>query len=130
MLLDHENGVTSIVDCSYATRLEVEPFPETLIEIDGSQGSVRLLPGYQLAVAGNRGRRIAATCLRRCCPGRRVPGTTSRRASSRSSNIGSIVSAQGREPATSGRDNVKTLALVEAAYAAAASGETVEVGKL
>ncbi len=29
MLLGHENGVTSIVDCSYATRLPVEPFPET-----------------------------------------------------------------------------------------------------
>ena len=30
MLLDHDSGLTSIVDCSYATRLAVEPFPETL----------------------------------------------------------------------------------------------------
>lgn len=32
---------------------------------------------------------------------------------------------QGREPATSGADNLKTYALCEAAYASAASGDTV-----
>ena len=36
MLLDHAGGVTSVVDCSYATKLPVEPFPETLLEVDGS----------------------------------------------------------------------------------------------
>jgi predicted dehydrogenase len=34
----------------------------------------------------------------------------------------------GREPATSGRDNVKTLALVEAAYASAKTHGSVDVG--
>ena len=48
ILLDHESGVTSIVDCSYATRLAVEPFPETLVEVDGSEGSLRLDQGYEL----------------------------------------------------------------------------------
>ena len=32
---------------------------------------------------------------------------------------------EGREPATSGADNLKTFALAEAAYASAASGDTV-----
>jgi predicted dehydrogenase len=36
----------------------------------------------------------------------------------------------GREPATSGRDNMLTLALVEAAYASAASGQRVELALL
>jgi D-apiose dehydrogenase len=35
----------------------------------------------------------------------------------------------GREPATSGRDNVKTLALVEAAYESAQTGKTISVGE-
>ena len=39
ILLDHEDGVTSVVDCSYATRLAVEPFPETLVEVDGSRAA-------------------------------------------------------------------------------------------
>jgi predicted dehydrogenase len=34
----------------------------------------------------------------------------------------------GREPATSGRDNLKTLALVEAAYQSAKARETIEPG--
>ena len=34
----------------------------------------------------------------------------------------------GREPATSGRDNLKTLALVEAAYKSALARETIELG--
>ena len=37
---------------------------------------------------------------------------------------------EGREPATSGRDNLKTFALVEAAYLAARTGQTVETSSL
>ena len=64
MLLDHENGATSVVDCSYATKLAVEPFPETLVEIDGSEGTIRLRQGYRLTVTRQgrheRARRLAA----------------------------------------------------------------------
>ena len=38
MLLAHESGVTSVVDCSYASRLPRENFPETLLEIEGDRG--------------------------------------------------------------------------------------------
>ncbi len=55
MLMDHESGATSVVDCSYATKLAVEPFPETLIEIDGSDGTIRLAQGYRLTVTGKSG---------------------------------------------------------------------------
>ena len=89
MLLDHENGVTSVVDCSYATKLAVEPFPETLVEIDGSEGTMRLAQGYRLTVTGKKRHHVSAMSRRRCCPGRRGPGTTSRRASPRSSSTGS-----------------------------------------
>ena len=65
MLLDHESGATSVVDCSYATKLAVEPFPETLIEIDGSEGTIRLSQGYrsdrhQRRQGDGRARRLAA----------------------------------------------------------------------
>jgi hypothetical protein len=36
----HQGGATSIVDCSYATGLERESFPQTLIEIDGGTAIV------------------------------------------------------------------------------------------
>jgi predicted dehydrogenase len=128
MLLDHESGVASIVDCSYATRLAVEPFPETLIEIDGSDGSIRLNQGYELVATGKNGIR------RQDVSPRLLPW-----ASRPWHNIQeSVLAIQqhwvdclrgGREPATSGRDNVKTLALVEAAYAAASTRETVALSR-
>jgi D-apiose dehydrogenase len=42
MLLGHAGSATSVVDCLYATIQAVEPFPETVIEVDGTLGTVRL----------------------------------------------------------------------------------------
>ena len=61
MLLAHEGGATSVVDCSYASRLPRENFPETLLEIEGTEGSLRLDAGYRLSVhAGGETREIDA----------------------------------------------------------------------
>lgn len=50
MLLNHESGATSVVDCSYATKRMPETFPQSLLEIDGSKGTLRLDAGYKLTV--------------------------------------------------------------------------------
>jgi predicted dehydrogenase len=128
ILLDHENKVTSVVDCSYATHLAVEPFPETLVEVDGSEGSLRLDQGYGLVVMSKSG------SYRRDLFPPLLPW-----ASRPWHNIQESVQAiqqhwvgclrSGREPATSGRDNLKTLALVEAAYRSAITLEKVNVGE-
>jgi D-apiose dehydrogenase len=129
MLLDHESGVTSIVDCSYATKLAVEPFPETLVEIDGIEGTLRLSQGYKLIVTGRSG-----TIERDLSPPL-LPW-----ASRPWHNIQESVAAiqqhwvdslrAGEETSTSGADNLKTFALVEAAYAAAESGQPVKPADL
>ena len=129
MLLDHENGVTSVVDCSYATKLAVEPFPETLVEIDGTEGTLRLSQGYRLTVTGKRGtteRDISPPLL----PWASRPWH----------NIQESVAAiqqhwvdclrSGKETSTSGADNLKTFALVEAAYSGAASEKPVRLAEL
>lgn len=124
MLLDHESGATSIVDCSYATKLAVEPFPETLVEVDGSEGSIRLDQGYQLTVRGKSGIRISDVSPQ-LLPWASKPWHNIQE---------SIVSIQQHwvdclnekcEPATSGNDNLQTLALVEAAYISAAQGRPI-----
>ncbi len=126
MLLDHASGATSIVDCSYATRLAIEPFPETLVEVDGSEGTIRLTQGYQMVVTTSEGvdtRNVAPVLL----------SWASRPWHNIQESVLAIQShwieclRQGREPATSGRDNLKTLALVEAAYQSAATGQTVDL---
>ncbi len=66
MLLDHSDGLTSVVDVSYATKLPEEPFPQTLVEIDGTLGTLRLAKDYRLTVhgpAGTQERLVAPTLL-------------------------------------------------------------------
>ena len=126
ILLDHGNGVASVVDCSYATKLETEAFPETLIELDGSQGTLRLGLGYNLTVTGTSGTRHED-----------VSPPFLRWASKPWHNIQESVAlieqhwvsclTNGKEPQTSGRDNLKTFALVEAVYQSAASGQTIQL---
>ncbi|MCO5153191.1 MULTISPECIES: Gfo/Idh/MocA family protein [unclassified Shinella] len=129
MLLDHDNGVTSIVDVSYATKLPQEPFPETFVEIDGSKGTLRLGKDYKLIVHGPDGttETVVAPNL--------LPW-----ASRPWHNIQESVAliqkhwierlVTGHEPDTSGHDNLKTFALVEAAYLSAERGETIALGDL
>jgi len=129
MLLDHGSGVTSIVDCSYATKLATEPFPETLVEIDGTDGTLRLSQGYRLVVTGRSGkseRDIAPPLLPWASrPWHNIQESV---AAIQQHWVDSLRS--GNETSTSGDDNLKTFALVEAAYAGAASGQPVRMADL
>ena len=126
MMLDHGNGATSIVDCSYASKREVEAFPETLLEIDGTHGSLRLDQGYKLTFTNAKGTKYVD-----------ASPSLLKWASKPWHNIQeSVLNIQqhwieslrgGTEPQTSGRDNLKTFALVEAAYRSAATGQTVQI---
>ncbi|HEY9214418.1 MAG TPA: Gfo/Idh/MocA family oxidoreductase [Ancylobacter sp.] len=124
MLLDHESGVTSVVDCSYATRLKEEPFPQTLVEIDGSRGTIRLGQDFRMVITTGGG----SETLDVAPP---VHGWMERPWHLIQESVVAIQQhwiaclAERREPSTSGRDNLKTLALVDAAYRSAASGDTL-----
>ena len=92
-MLDHADGVQSAVDCSYAMRIARDPFPETVVEVDGSEGTIRLGRDDRLTMTG-----AAGTVERDLSPAR-----------------------------THARDNIRTFALVEAAYRSAASGLAVRL---
>ena len=129
MLLNHASGVTCIVDCSYATHLPQELFPQTLIEVDGSAGTLRLLSDYRLQLHTREGTSVETVAM---------PALSW--ISSPWQAIQSSVHAiqghwvdclrDGREPVTSGRDNLQTLALVEATYASAQLQKAIEIDAL
>jgi predicted dehydrogenase len=126
ILLDHESGATSVVDVSYATKLGTENFPETLIELDGTDGTIRLSAGYRLEVTN-----AAGTVVSDASP--QLLSWASRPWHNIQESVYAIQEhwverlKNGGEPATSGADNLKTFALVEAAYESSASGKTVDV---
>jgi len=129
MLLGHQGGVTSVVDCSYASPQEQEPFPETFIEIDGSLGCLRLTKDYQLTVTTRN-----QTISRNVAP--TLPVWGSRPWHNIQESVRSIQQHwvdclnQGTVPDTSGDDNLKTFALVQAAYLSAETGQTVKLSDL
>lgn len=127
MLLQHVEGVVSVVDCSYSTPLSPDPFPETLVEIDGDRGVLRLEQGYRLQVSQRGGgleqRELDPTPL----PWAERPWHVVQESVQRIEEHWVDCLKRGVEPETSGADNLKTFALVEAAYRSAASGETVHL---
>ena len=125
VLLGHANGGTSVVDVSYATKRTPDPFPEMMAEVDGSQGSIRLSEGYRLAVtspAGTRELDVSPPVL----PWASKPwhGVQDSVRAIQQHWVDCL--RTGREPDTSGRDNLRSTALVEAAYASAAGAGTVD----
>ncbi len=121
MLLAHESGVTSVVDCSYASRLPRENFPETLLEIEGEDGSLRLDAGYGLSVCAGGAVRVIDAAPPLLSWAERPWHNIQESVLSIERHFADCL-RQGREPETSGADNLKTLALVYAAYDSAANG--------
>ena len=129
ILMAHKSGASSVVDCSYATRRQPETFPETMIEVDGDKGTIRLDSGYLMTVQVN-----GASEKRDLSPPV-LPW-----ASKPWHNIQESVQIiqqhfvdclrDGRQPETSGCDNLQTLGLVEAAYLSAATCRTVETSEI
>ncbi len=129
ILLTHDSGMTSVVDCSYATRRTPETFPETLLEIDGDLGTLRLDAGYRLTIQtadGEDSQDVAPPLL----------DWAERPWHNIQESVFTIQQhfvdclANGTNPETSGDDNLRTLTLVEAAYLSAREGRTVETASL
>ncbi len=126
ILLKHGAGCTSIVDCSYASKRETETFPETLIEIDGSLGSLQLSQGYKLSVTTAKGTThhdVSPPLL----PWASKPWHNIQESVALIQQHWVDCLMTGTEPATSGRDNLHTFTLVEAVYESAKTGKTVDL---
>lgn len=129
ILLDHGGGCASIVDCSYASLRKAEAFPETLIEIDGSLGTLQLTQGYKLSVttaSGTTWSDVSPPLL----PWASQPWHNIQESVALIQQHWVDCLRTGAEPATSGRDNLQTLALVEAVYESARTLKTVEIADL
>jgi predicted dehydrogenase len=120
MMLRHVSGAVSVVDCTYESRRLPDPFPETLIEIEGTKGALAIRRGLRLELtSGDRMTEIDVDPP--------VLEWASRpwhvvQESVLATCAHMLVAIQSRRPAqTSGTDNVKTFALCEAAYAAAST---------
>ena len=129
MLLAHEGGVTSVVDCSYATRRTPETFPQSLLEIDGTEGTLRLDAGYSLVVQTGGDETVTDVSPPVLPWAERPWHNIQESVRIIQQHFVACINA-GTQPETSGADNLKTLALVQAAYRSAETGETVRLSDI
>jgi predicted dehydrogenase len=128
MILKHETGAVSIVEATYEARRIPDQFPETLVEIEGTKGSIIVTRGEKMVVTTqglsfeeNIGGPLLSWTSR--------PWHVSQEAVLHT-NAHMLTSFRaGRDAETSGVDNLKTFALVEAAYESAVSHASVKPKK-
>jgi predicted dehydrogenase len=126
VLLAHDSGVTSVVDFSYATRLQKDPFPQTLLEIDGASGSLRLLADFRLELHDADGQMKIIDAAPTSPSWGEAPWYPIQQSVFRLQREWLDNRRAGRASETSGADNFNTQALVEAAYESASLGMTVQ----
>ena len=124
MTLRHASGAVSVVECTYAARRIPDPFPESMLEIEGPLGSIIVGKG-EVMVVTTQGlsfdERIGAPLLSWTTR----PWHVSQEAV-RNTNLHMLQALRAGRPAdTSGEDNLKTYALVEAAYESAQTHASV-----
>lgn len=125
-LVGHENGATSVVDCSFYSKLTPHRFPQTTAWIEGDRGTIDLDEDFRITVHGPDGRHsfdleppvpawggkpwhiiqdsVVAFCQH------------------------AVDILDGREgPQPSGANNLKTLAMSLASYEAAAADRVIDL---
>jgi D-apiose dehydrogenase len=126
VLLKHDNGSTSICDCSFQSVRRPEPFPQTLAEIEGPLGSLILGADYSLTLHDQSGlHRIEAA------PEMPFWGQSPWHCAQDSvirfeSHVLDVLNGKAAAQ-PSGEDNLKTLALALAAYESSAESKTISM---
>jgi predicted dehydrogenase len=125
VMLKHVSGAVSVVDFSYESRKLPDPFPETILEIEGPKGAVVVEAGLKMRVTVDGAMReedIGAPLLHWTSKPWHVAQE------SVLITCRSLLDAfrAGKPAPTSAADNLKTYALAEAAYESAATGRTVK----
>ncbi len=125
-MLKTKSGVTCVQEISFTSRRELEVFPQTLMIVEGSEGSIRLDPGLMVKITTSQG---TAT---ETIPLTKYPWQTDRLTNEPPSivaineNILNDIKGLGKAENT-GEDNFETVRLVWAAYESAATNKVIKM---
>jgi predicted dehydrogenase len=118
MLLRHESGAVSVVECTYGSRRVPDSFPETLIEVEGERGAIVSRIGNIVEVTID-GKMTAYNEDPEVLPWAARPWHVAQESVLATCRHMLDSLKAGRPAETSAADNLRTFALVEAAYEAA-----------
>jgi len=124
VMLRHVDGAVSVVECSYASRRAPELFPQTLVTIEGTRGSLVLQRDFRLSVLSD-GREQTEDTSTPLLSWTAQPWHVAQESVLNTQRHWIDCLRRGVAPDISGEDNLKTYALAEAAYQSAARKTTV-----
>jgi predicted dehydrogenase len=119
MLLRHESGGVSVVECTYEARRSPDPFPETLVEIEGPLGSIVVDTGCRMTLTSD-GQTSETDIGAPLLSWTSHPWHVSQEGALGACRHFLDCLQRGVTTETSGADNLRSYALVDAAYRAAA----------
>lgn len=123
ILMEMQNGMHCFVEMSYASILERESFPQALILIEGTAGSIRLAHDFEIKVttkAGTETLTVSPEMYEWADPDYAVVHS-----SIVDCNRDILNGLTGGAAETTGEDNLETVKLVWGAYKSAKTGEKV-----
>ena len=123
MLLRHTSGAVSLAETTYEARQVPDPFPQTLVTIEGERGSIKLREDFRMEVTAD-GAMSAQTVGSPLLSWTAEPWHIAQESVLLTQRAIIAAWAAGRDAETSGADNLKTFAVAEAAYEAAESGRS------
>ena len=124
LMMRHESGAVSVVDCSYESRRDPDAFPQTVLEIEGPDGTIFIDPDSTMRVT-RRGESKTTQIGSPLLHWTSEPWHTAQESVLITCRHMLNRVREGRPADTSAIDNLKTFALVEAAYQSAETGQTV-----
>jgi D-apiose dehydrogenase len=123
IVLGHVGGATSMVDFTYESRKLPDFASQTLVTLEGASGAIELRPGFELGVTSHGKLTVEdATPVMQ----HELLQHPAQDSVYRTQAHWLECFRRGVEPETSGRDSLKTYAIVEAAYESAATGRAVK----
>lgn len=124
ILMRHKSGAVSVVESTYQSKREPDVFPETVLEIEGTEGSVTLSQNQMMSVT-SEGKTNTVAVGSPLLSWTSHPWHVSQEAVLHANAHFLDAFRSGRAADTSGADNLKTFSLVEASYEAAATHRSV-----
>ncbi len=125
VLLRHKSGAVSVVESTYQSKRSPDVFPETMLEIEGADGAITLARNQTMSVTSH-GKTETLSVGSPLYSWTSHPWHVSQEAVLHANAHFLDAFRSGREADTSGVDNLKTFALVEAAYEAAETRTSVK----
>jgi predicted dehydrogenase len=125
-LVGHEIGATSVVDCSFYSKLTPHRFPQTTAWIEGDNGTIDLDEDYRMTVHGPNGRETFDVEPAIPAWGEKPWHVIQDSVTAFERHVIDVLDGKA-EPQPSGSHNLRTLAMSLAAYEAAATDKVIDL---